>query len=46
VINRAVGIITDWQGRALKHGSDGRVIAAGDPRVHAQAIELLTLSDH
>jgi hypothetical protein len=39
-------IVTDWQGRALERGSDGRVIAAGDARVHAQALELLALRDH
>jgi inositol-phosphate phosphatase/L-galactose 1-phosphate phosphatase/histidinol-phosphatase len=41
VIEGAGGIITDWQGRQLGHGSDGRVVAAGDRRVHAQALELL-----
>jgi len=41
VIEGAGGIITDWQGRPLGPGSDGRVVAAGDRRVHAQALELL-----
>jgi inositol-phosphate phosphatase/L-galactose 1-phosphate phosphatase/histidinol-phosphatase len=41
VIEGAGGVITDWQGRALGHGSDGRVVAAGDPRVHAEALALL-----
>jgi inositol-phosphate phosphatase/L-galactose 1-phosphate phosphatase/histidinol-phosphatase len=41
VIEGAGGIITDWHGRELGHGSDGRVVAAGDCRVHAQALELL-----
>jgi inositol-phosphate phosphatase/L-galactose 1-phosphate phosphatase/histidinol-phosphatase len=41
VIEGAGGIVTGWQGRALKRGADGRVIAAGDPRVHAEAMELL-----
>lgn len=41
VIEGAGGIITDWQGRALGHGSGGQVVAAGDRRVHAQALALL-----
>lgn len=42
VIEGAGGIITDWSGEPLRSGSDGRVIAAGDPRVHAHALELIT----
>ncbi len=45
VIEGAGGVITDWQGQALGAGSDGRVVAAGDRRVHAQALELLALID-
>lgn len=41
VIAGAGGIITDWRGRELGGASDGRVVAAGDPRVHAQALSLL-----
>jgi inositol-phosphate phosphatase / L-galactose 1-phosphate phosphatase / histidinol-phosphatase len=41
VIEGAGGVITDWQGRVLGRDSDGRVIAAGDRRVHAQALALL-----
>jgi inositol-phosphate phosphatase / L-galactose 1-phosphate phosphatase / histidinol-phosphatase len=41
VIEGAGGVITDWQGRALGPGSDGRVVAAGDRRIHAQALALL-----
>jgi inositol-phosphate phosphatase/L-galactose 1-phosphate phosphatase/histidinol-phosphatase len=41
VIEGAGGVITDWQGRALGPGSNGRVVAAGDRRVHAQAQALL-----
>ncbi len=37
VIEGAGGVITDWQGRALDLGSDGRVIAAGDPALAPQA---------
>lgn len=44
VIEGAGGIVTDWQGAPLGRGSDGRVIAAGDSRVHAEAMELLALT--
>ena len=37
VIEGAGGVITDWQGRALDLGSDGRVIACGDPGLAAAA---------
>ncbi|HEX7967716.1 MAG TPA: histidinol-phosphatase [Stellaceae bacterium] len=37
VIEGAGGVITDWQGRALDLGSDGRVIAAGDPTLASLA---------
>lgn len=41
VLTGAGGQITDWQGRALDLYSDGRVVAAGDPRLHAEALALL-----
>jgi inositol-phosphate phosphatase / L-galactose 1-phosphate phosphatase / histidinol-phosphatase len=41
IIEGAGGVITDWLGQPLKRGSDGRVVAAGDRRVHEQALELL-----
>lgn len=41
VIAEAGGIITDWQGNPLGPNSDGRVVAAGDRRVHAAAIDRL-----
>lgn len=41
VIENAGGIITDWQGDKLTIESDGRVCAAGDSRLHAQALEVL-----
>jgi myo-inositol-1(or 4)-monophosphatase len=40
IITGAGGIITSWDGGPAKAG--GRVIAAGDARVHAQAMALLT----
>ncbi len=41
VIEGAGGLMTDWAGRALGAGSGPRVIAAGDRRVHAEALTLL-----
>ena len=46
VIEGAGGIMTDWQGRPLGAASDGRVIAAGDPRMHEHALKLLALTGH
>ncbi|WP_118135361.1 histidinol-phosphatase [Oceanicella sp. SM1341] len=40
VIEAAGGIVTDWQGGPAHRG--GRVLAAGDARVHAAALELLS----
>jgi inositol-phosphate phosphatase/L-galactose 1-phosphate phosphatase/histidinol-phosphatase len=42
VVEGAGGVMTDWDGQPLAAGSDGRVIAAGDRRVHAQALELIS----
>ena len=39
VVRGAGGIITTWDGGAPEDG--GRIVAAGDPRVHAQALEVL-----
>jgi histidinol phosphatase-like enzyme (inositol monophosphatase family) len=44
IIRGAGGLVTDWRGAPLGLGSDGRVLAAGDARVHAAARELLDLS--
>ena len=40
IINGAGGILTDWQGRPWQPG--GNVIAAGDARVHAEAVGILS----
>lgn len=42
VISGAGGRITDWRGQALGLASDGRVLAAGDARVHSQAMAVLS----
>src|SRR5262249_19848951 len=39
IIEGAGGLLTDWQGRPWHAGAN--VIAAGDARVHAQAVRLL-----
>ncbi len=41
VVTGAGGIMTDWQGRPLDRNSDGRVVAAGDARVHAEVLSVL-----
>jgi inositol-phosphate phosphatase / L-galactose 1-phosphate phosphatase / histidinol-phosphatase len=41
VIEGSGGVITDWQGRALDLGSDGKVVACGDPSLAASARQLL-----
>jgi myo-inositol-1(or 4)-monophosphatase len=39
IVEAAGGVVTDWQGRPCPEG--GRVVAAGDARVHAQALKFL-----
>lgn len=41
VVQGAGGVISDWQGKPLTIHSDDRFIAAGDSRVHQQALELI-----
>jgi myo-inositol-1(or 4)-monophosphatase len=41
VIEGAGGRVTDWAGAPLHPGSDGRVIALGDPRLLPEAVHLL-----
>lgn len=41
VVEGAGGKMTDWIGKPLGLQSDGRVLAAGDPRAHAQALDIL-----
>ncbi len=41
VIEGAGGRITDWSGRALGMGSDGRVLAAGNAALHRQALAVV-----
>jgi histidinol phosphatase-like enzyme (inositol monophosphatase family) len=46
IIEGAGGTITDWQGAPLTKASDGRLVAAGDPEIHAQALELIGSAGH
>lgn len=41
VVEAAGGLVTDWQGRPVTLASDGSILAAGDKRAHAQALEIL-----
>jgi inositol-phosphate phosphatase/L-galactose 1-phosphate phosphatase/histidinol-phosphatase len=41
VIEGAGGVCTDWQGRPLTLASEGRVLAAGDARLHGMALKVL-----
>ncbi len=41
VIEGAGGVITDWRGEALTQRSGDRILAAGDPARHAEALEIL-----
>jgi myo-inositol-1(or 4)-monophosphatase len=41
VIEGAGGRVTDWQGRPLRPGGDGRVLSVGDPALLPQAVALL-----
>jgi myo-inositol-1(or 4)-monophosphatase len=41
IVEAAGGIVTDWRGRPCFEG--GRVIAAGDARVHAEALKFLAV---
>jgi inositol-phosphate phosphatase/L-galactose 1-phosphate phosphatase/histidinol-phosphatase len=38
----AGGRLTDWRGKALTFESDGRVVMAGDERIHSAAVEILS----
>ncbi len=41
VIAGAGGCMTDWQGATLRPDGDGRVLAAGDPVLHAAAVRAM-----
>ncbi len=41
LIEAAGGVMTDWDGRALTLGSDGRVVTAATPELHAALLDVL-----
>lgn len=41
VVQRAGGVMTDWQGKALTIHSEGEILACGDPVLHGKALNLL-----
>jgi myo-inositol-1(or 4)-monophosphatase len=41
IVERAGGVVTTWDGGDARHG--GHILAAGDARLHAMALELLSL---
>lgn len=41
IIEEAGGVITDWQGMPLHFQSEGRVVSAATPELHAELIALL-----
>lgn len=41
IIAEAGGVVTDWAGKVPGFDTDGRILAAGDARCHAQALALL-----
>src|SRR5690606_26041695 len=43
IIEGAGGVVTDWEGRALHIESDGRVLAAATPELHAQMLRALAV---
>jgi fructose-1,6-bisphosphatase/inositol monophosphatase family enzyme len=40
IVERAGGIVTTWEGGDPREG--GRILAAGDKRLHAEAVKLLS----
>ncbi len=41
VVEAAGGVITDWEGKELTLKSDGRVVAAASPEIHAALLKVL-----
>jgi histidinol phosphatase-like enzyme (inositol monophosphatase family) len=46
IILGAGGVISDWQGTSLTLHSGSRILAAGDPKVHTQALRVLADAQH
>jgi histidinol phosphatase-like enzyme (inositol monophosphatase family) len=43
VIEEAGGVMTDWDGKRLSLNSDGRILSAATPEIHAQLLTLVGL---
>ena len=41
IISGAGGVFTDWKGDDLNLKSDGRIVAAGDPKIHKQLLKVI-----
>ena len=41
IINGSGGIISDWEGNALKQNSNGRVLACSNQKIHEKVLEIL-----
>ena len=41
MVKAAGGIVTGWAGETLGLGTTDKIVAAGDPKLHAKVIELL-----
>lgn len=41
IVEQAGGMITDWQGRPLSKNSNGQILAAGNSKLHEQALSIL-----
>ena len=41
IISGAGGKLTDWNGIDLNFNSDGRIVAAGDPKIHKQLLKVI-----
>ena len=41
IISGAGGKFTDWNGNDLNLNSDGRIVAAGDPKIHAKLLKII-----
>lgn len=39
VLEAAGAVVTDWDGKPLHFGSDGRIVSAATPELHAQVLE-------
>ena len=41
IVSGAGGKFTDWNGNDLNINSDGKIVAAGDPKIHKQLLKII-----